>query len=136
VAVASLEAAAAQGLRGCCFLLLVSLLSAMSSAPLSMSAVEADAVLSSDLAQLPLSSFLTALSVRHQLGLSQKEVERSQQMLQEQWFTVAEGQPSTVQHTHYRHHLKCSSIGVTQLLQSHLISLLYLLCVRAPPRGR
>ncbi len=58
-----------------------------------MGASEAEAILSAPLAEVPLRAFLDALSVRHGLQLTEKEVERSAAVLQEQWFNTAEGQP-------------------------------------------
>ena len=51
------------------------------------------------LSSLPLRSFIDFLNARHALALTDKEAERSAQVLQEQWFSVAEGR-GTQQHSH------------------------------------
>ena len=51
------------------------------------------------LSSLPLRSFIDFLNARHALALTDKEAERSAQVLQEQWFSVAEGRLHTHGHT-------------------------------------
>jgi hypothetical protein len=60
--------------------------------PLSASAAAAALDEGAGLSSLSLRTFLEALSVRHGLQLTEREIERSTQVLQEQWFTYAEGQ--------------------------------------------
>jgi len=55
-----------------------------------LSPAACEAVLSGPLVELPLRSFVEALSGRHGLQLTEREVERATQLLQEQWFTYAE----------------------------------------------
>lgn len=70
----------------------------MSAAAPAAAAAGAVADLPAPLSSLSLRSFIDFLNARHALALTDKEAERSAQVLQEQWFSVAEGRDTPCMH--------------------------------------